>query len=92
MKFFRGAIIVLLSSLVWSMVFNATFNTILVISCKSVLLVDETEVPGANHQPVQVTDKPYHIRNYETAVKISCIIFAENKLYNLCRIIPLSCL
>ena len=34
------------------MVFNATFNNISVISWRSVLLVDETVVPGENHRPV----------------------------------------
>jgi hypothetical protein len=34
------------------MVFNATFNNILVIFWRSVLLVEETGVPGENHQPV----------------------------------------
>jgi hypothetical protein len=44
------------------MVFNATFNNISVISWLSVLLEEETGVPGENHQPVeQVTDKLYHI-------------------------------
>ena len=33
------------------MVFNATFNNILVKSWRSVLLVKETGVPGENHQP-----------------------------------------
>jgi len=32
------------------MVFNATFNNISVISWQSVLLVEETRVPGENHQ------------------------------------------
>ena len=36
----------------WFMVFNATFNNISVISCRSALLVEETEVPGENHRPV----------------------------------------
>ena len=36
----------------WFMVFNATFNTISVISWWSVLLVEETVVPGENHRPV----------------------------------------
>jgi len=31
------------------MVFNTTFNNILVISWRSVLLVDETKVPGKKH-------------------------------------------
>ena len=35
--------------LVWSMVFNATFNNISVISWWSVLLVEETGVLGENH-------------------------------------------
>ena len=34
------------------MVLNATFNNISVISWCSVLLVEETEVPGENHWPV----------------------------------------
>ena len=34
------------------MVFNANFNNISVISWRSVLLVEETGVPGENHQPV----------------------------------------
>jgi hypothetical protein len=45
------------------MVFNAAFNNISVISWRSVLLVEETGVPGENHRPnlSQVTDKLYHI-------------------------------
>ena len=34
------------------MVFNATFSNISVILWRSVLLVDETGVPGENHRPV----------------------------------------
>ena len=34
------------------MVFNATFNNISVISWLSVLLVEETKIPGENHRPV----------------------------------------
>jgi len=33
------------------MVFNATGNNISVISWRSVLLVEETGVPGENHRP-----------------------------------------
>ena len=33
------------------MVSNATFNNISVISWQSVLLVEETGVPGENHRP-----------------------------------------
>jgi hypothetical protein len=32
------------------MMFNATFNTISVISWRSVLLEEETGVPGENHR------------------------------------------
>jgi hypothetical protein len=32
------------------MVFNATFNNILAISWRSVILVEETGVPGENHR------------------------------------------
>jgi len=34
------------------MVFNATFNNISIISCRSVLLVEETGVPEENQRPV----------------------------------------
>jgi len=34
------------------MVLNATFNNISAISWRSVLLVEETGVPGENHRPV----------------------------------------
>ena len=44
------------------MVFNATFNNISVISWRSFLWVEETEVPGENLS--QVTDKLYHIMLY----------------------------
>jgi hypothetical protein len=38
----------------WFMVFNATFNNISVILRRSVLLMEETRVPGKNHRPVGV--------------------------------------
>ena len=34
------------------MLFDATFNNISVISWRSVLLVEETGVPGEDHRPV----------------------------------------
>ena len=36
--------------------FNATFNNISVISWQSVLLVEETGVPGEKHRPVDLTE------------------------------------
>ena len=36
----------------WLMVLNTTFNNISVISSWSVLLAEETGVPGENHRPV----------------------------------------
>jgi len=36
----------------WFMVFNATFNTISVISWRSVLLVEENGVPREYHRPI----------------------------------------
>jgi len=33
------------------MVFNTTFNNISVISCRSVLLVEEMQVPEEKHRP-----------------------------------------
>jgi hypothetical protein len=45
-----------------AMVFNTTVNNISVISWRSVLLVEETEVPGENLP--QVTDKLYLIMLY----------------------------
>ena len=36
----------------WSMVFNATFNNISVISWRSALLVEETRVTGGSKRPV----------------------------------------
>ena len=44
--------VMLLCGWIRVMVFNATFNNISVLSCWSVLLVEETEVSGENHRPV----------------------------------------
>ena len=41
--------------------FNATFNNISVVSWQSVLLVEETGVPGKTTDLPQVTDKLDHI-------------------------------
>jgi len=48
------------------MLFYAIFNSISVTSWRSVLFVEETRVPGENHQPAtsDVTDKLCHIMLY----------------------------
>ena len=43
------------------MVFKATFNNISVILWWSVLLVEETALPGENHWSAEFTDKLSHI-------------------------------
>jgi hypothetical protein len=43
------------------MEFNATFNNISAISWRSVLLVEETGVPGKHTDLPQIIDKLYHI-------------------------------
>jgi hypothetical protein len=45
-------------------VFKATFNNISAISWWSVLLVEETGVPGETTDLPQVNDKLYHIMLY----------------------------
>jgi hypothetical protein len=42
------------------MMFNATFNNISAISWWSVLLVEETGVPGENHRSATVLSMPHH--------------------------------
>ena len=42
-------------------VFNATFNNISIISCRSVLFVEETEYPEKTIGLPKVTNKLYHI-------------------------------
>ena len=47
------------------MVFNATFSNISTTSWRSVLLMEETGVPGENHQHVASLDHTlYHIMLY----------------------------
>jgi hypothetical protein len=67
------------------MVFNATFNNISVtsISWWSVLLVEETGVPGENTVLPQITGKLYHIFFYRVHFVFGSIrlLVSDNKIF-----------
>ena len=75
--------------------FNATFNTISVISWRSVLLAEETGVPGENHRPVTDkagenhrpgTEKLYHTMLYQmylvwTGFKLTTFVVIDTDFF-----------
>jgi hypothetical protein len=55
------------------MVFNATYTNISVISWWSVLLVDETEVPGEKHRPAASHSQTVYHNGVSSTPRLSVI-------------------
>ena len=70
----------------WFMVFNATFNNISVILWQSVLLAEETRVPGENQWPVashwQTLPQAYRSYKATKIIKIIYLLKLLVKIFN----------
>jgi hypothetical protein len=64
------------------MMLNATFNNISVISWRSVLLVDETGVPGENHRPVTSHWQTLSFNVISSTPRLNEILMKLCDLYN----------
>jgi hypothetical protein len=76
----------MLISRVKVMVFNVTFNNISVISWWSVLLEEETRIPGENHQPFSSIHLAMYSAKYYCFVN-KMVLSTYNKPSNVKRII-----
>ena len=74
------------------MVFNATFNIISVISWRSVLLMEETGVPGENHRPVANHWQTWSLNVVFSTHRLSRVRFFKNHwLFSLEHTRPCCC-
>jgi hypothetical protein len=74
------------------MVFNATFNIISVISWRSVLLMEETGVPGENHRPVANHWQTWSLNVVFSTHRLSRVLFFKNHwLFSLEHTRPCCC-
>jgi hypothetical protein len=64
------------------MMLNTTFNNISVISWRSVLLVDETGVPGENHRPVTSHWQTLSFNVISSTPRLNEILMKLCDLYN----------
>ena len=73
------------------MVFNATFNKITFISWRSVLLLEETGVPGEKHRPAASHWQTYHIVLYQvhlalTVIELTTLVVVGTDYIGSCKI------
>jgi hypothetical protein len=65
------------------MVFNAIFNNLPVISWQTVLLMEETGVPGETTILPQIIDKLYHIMLFWVRLAISQCLYYDKATFPL---------